>query len=365
MSKPAKLTRCGTPEWRDFRAAAELLAWYERNRRDLPWRRTSDPYAILVSEIMLQQTRVGVVKPYFERFLALFPDLEALSEARIDDVLAVWSGLGYYRRAHQLHAAAKEISAGGGTMPESVEELQRLPGIGPYTAAAVASIAFGVAEPAIDGNVKRVISRLRGIRGPVDNGEGWRQVAGLARELLDRGRPGASNQAMMELGATLCRPSKPLCGECPLAVACVAAESGVPESYPGTTSRRSVDRVELEVALVQDGDRTLFFRRSTDAEIMPGFWELPWAKKQSHGSTISTLAGRYGGRWRMGPTIGTVRHAITHRDLRVTIRRASLEPATPLAENREAAWLAPAELAAKPTSSLVWKVLESAGASAD
>src|SRR4051794_5968079 len=191
-----------------MRRADPLLAWFDRHRRDLPWRRSSDPYAVWLSEVMLQQTRVETVLPFYHRFLARFPTVEALAAAELSEVLALWSGLGYYRRARQLHAAAREIAAAGG-VPATLQGLLALPGLGAYPPAAVARIAFGVAAPVMDGNVGRVLPRcLAPGEDPRPSG-GRRQLLPAAAELLGPRRPGDSNQALMELGATLCSPRNP------------------------------------------------------------------------------------------------------------------------------------------------------------
>lgn len=187
---------------------ARLLAWYDRIRRDLPWRRTRDPWAIWVSEVMLQQTRVETAIPYFERFLIRFPDPAALAAAPIEEVLAQWSGLGYYRRARQLHGAAREVVERGG-LPRSSAELERLPGIGPYTAAAIASIAFGEPVPVLDGNVVRVAARLSAEPEDPSRAAARGRLLAVAATLLEISRPGDSNQALMELGATVCLPKSP------------------------------------------------------------------------------------------------------------------------------------------------------------
>ncbi|MBC7172514.1 MAG: A/G-specific adenine glycosylase, partial [Polyangiaceae bacterium] len=204
-----------------------LLEWFDRAQRDLPWRRTLDPYAIWVSEVMLQQTRVETVIPYYERFLTRFPTPAALAEAEEDAVLAAWSGLGYYRRARMLHAGAREVVATyGGAVPEAREARLALPGVGRYTAGAIGSIAFGKPEPIVDGNVARVLSRVRFIETPPGRADTERRLWDEAERLVYGERPGALNQALMELGATVCTPSSPRCTECPIARACAARSKG-------------------------------------------------------------------------------------------------------------------------------------------
>lgn len=246
-------------------ARRKLLAWYRRNRRDLPWRRTKDPYAIWVSEVMLQQTRVAAVVPYYERFLARFPDVRALAKARIDDVLALWSGLGYYRRARHLHEAARLV-AGRGSFPRTEALWRELPGIGPYAAAAISSIAYGERAAAVDGNVVRVLSRLHATTGPVDD---------LARAWLSPESPGDHNQAIMELGATVCTPRAPSCPRCPLTSHCGGRAD--PARYPAPRRRPKVTEERLAVALVLRGGKVQLVRRKQQG-LLAGMWELPPAR---------------------------------------------------------------------------------------
>ncbi|HEY6004891.1 MAG TPA: A/G-specific adenine glycosylase, partial [Anaeromyxobacter sp.] len=202
-----------------------LLAWWDAGHRKLPWRfpqRAADPYRVWLAEVMLQQTRVATVIPYYERFLERFPTLEALAAAREDDVLALWGGLGYYARGRNLAAAAREAMARHGGLPASLEALRALPGFGPYTAGAVASIAFAIPAAAVDGNVARVLARLEAVRGDPSGKRFRARIDALARELVDRERPGDLNQALMELGATLCSRRAPACRRCPMAPLCAA-----------------------------------------------------------------------------------------------------------------------------------------------
>ena len=208
-----------------------LLAWYRRHQRALPWRASRDPYRIWVSEVMLQQTTVAAVQPYYEAFLARFPDVRALATARVEDLLALWSGLGYYRRARHLHAAARAIvERHAGRFPRELAQALALPGVGPYTARAVLSIAYGVAEPVVDGNVRRVLARLLLLRG-----RAWRDERAFhapAAELLAKRSPGDWNQAVMELGATVCTPRAPACPACPWRRSCAARAQGLQEQLP-------------------------------------------------------------------------------------------------------------------------------------
>jgi len=373
-----------------------LLSWFDRHRRDLPWRRTRDPYRIWVSEVMLQQTRVEAALPYYERFLRRFPSVDKLATAPIDQVLALWSGLGYYRRARQLHAAARRI-ADAGEFPRTVDRLLELPGVGAYTAAAVASIAFGVAAPVLDGNVERVMARRLALAQDPKRGASRALLMAAAAALLDPARPGDSNQALMELGATVCVPRRPWCLLCPLRPGCGAASEGRPELYPPPRRRRATEIRRLLVAVVAskgDPDRVLLFRRSRQlpeaaagtpspsGEGLPaGAWELPWLEledepppprlrpaagaaagdKRSRG-----LAEKYGGEWRLGPVLAAVRHGITYRDLRVAICGADLlfARADEVREGIESGWFDAGERSALPMSALVGKVLRARAAAA-
>lgn len=334
--------------------AADLLRWYRRQARPLPWRKNQNPWRVWVSEIMLQQTRVAVVEPRFEAFLNRFPTVTDLAEATQDEVLAAWSGLGYYRRARSLHAAARRIVAAGGSFPRTAAAWRELPGIGSYTAAAIASIAFSEVVPVVDGNVERVVTRYRAVAGDPKRASIRRQIEGHAVRLLEPSAPGESNQALMELGATLCRPRQPLCTECPLQSTCEARLAESVEQYPNSRSRRrSVERAITCVVVEDHEGRCLLFRRSADEVLLAGSWELPWVG--SVDVPILALADRYGGSWNLEGEVGEVRHAITFRRLRVTVRRGRVETSPKLAG--DFAWLSAAERAEVATSSLVDKVL--------
>jgi len=337
------------------RAPARLLAWYDAGRRDLPWRRRPEPWTVWVSEIMLQQTRVETVVPFFERFLRRFPDPAALAAAPVEEALALWSGLGYYRRCRQLHAGAREVVARGGTIPGRAEELERLPGIGPYTAAAIASIAFGEAVPVLDGNVARVMARRMALPGSIETAAARRELLGGAAEHLDARRPGDSNQALMELGATLCTPRAPRCGECPLAEGCRGRASGDPERFPAPRRRAATAAVVETAALVESGGLLLFVRRPPDAGHLAGLWELPTVAgggAQAEGA----LAAALGGRWRLGEARARVSHAITTRRITLTAHAASVA-GEGVAEGREAAWWSPDEAGRRPLTGASRKLL--------
>ncbi len=252
-----------------------LLAAYDAGKRTLPWRGETDPYRIWVSEIMLQQTRVDTVVPYYGRWLERFPDIQTLAEAEEDEVLRAWQGLGYYSRARRLQEGAQVVrETHGGIVPGNSEALRELPGIGEYTAGAVASIAFGEVVPAVDGNVKRVLSRLFDLPAPTPG-----EYRALATELVDPQRPGDFNQAMMELGALVCVPRSPRCGECPVASECLALERGTVAERPAAREKKPVpeeDRVVL-VAIARDQDRGFRFllRKRPPTGLLAGMWEFP------------------------------------------------------------------------------------------
>jgi A/G-specific adenine glycosylase len=338
--------------------AEALLTWFDRHRRDLPWRRTNDPYRIWLSEVMLQQTRVETVLPFYNRFLEHFPTVADLARADLEQVLALWSGLGYYRRARQLHAAARVVAEAGGELPRTVEGLMKLPGIGSYTAAAVASIAFGAMAPVLDGNVERVMARWLAWGEDPRTRASRQAFLDAAAGLLDPARPGDGNQALMELGATLCTPRRPRCLLCPLVAGCKAAGGGDPERYPAATPKREAEKHRWVAAVVEDrAGGVLLFRRPEESTLLAGTWELPWVEEGP--DPAAALAARYGGSWTLGPELGRVRHGITFRDIDIGVHRATLAPAHGGVRETgmEAGWFGERERAALPLSSLVGKVL--------
>jgi A/G-specific adenine glycosylase len=250
------------------------------------------------------------------------------------------------------------VAERGGQFPLTVEGLEALPGVGPYTAAAVASIAFGVAVPVLDGNVERVLARLLAWPGDPRGRPGRARLLGVARELLDPARPGDSNQALMELGATVCLPAAPRCGECPLAADCRGLAEGDPTRYPARRRRRASERRRQVAALVERDGRILLCRRPDSSELLAGLWELPWAEASASAAVVeAALARRFGARFRLGERLGEIRHTITYRSLRVEVRRAALEDGGAVGEGIEAIWACPEDLARLALSALAAKLL--------
>jgi len=341
-----------------------LLRWFDRHKRALPWRaagQARDPYAVWISEIMLQQTRVETVIPYYLRFMARFPDVGALARAGEAELLALWSGLGYYRRCRGLLAAARAVEAAGGKLPESARALERLPGIGPYTAAAIASIAFSQPIPVLDGNVERVVCRYAARSAGAQKKAARGALLELAATLLDPHRPGDSNQALMELGATVCTPRAPRCSRCPLAKRCEAFARGAPESFPARRKPTNAVRVRQLVAVVERRGRLLLFRRSTAARQLAGLWEFPAVVLGGPLAPEALLAERYGGVWSLAAEIARLRHSITTRSYAIEVRRASfLVDGGSVAEGGDGAetgWWSPEEARGLPLTGVARKLL--------
>lgn len=272
----------------------KLTSWYDRAKRDLPWRHTRDPYAIWISEVMLQQTRVTAVIPYYERFLKRFPDAAALAGAPEPELLAMWSGLGYYSRARNLQKAAREIVERG-SFPSNYEAILELAGVGTYTAAAIASIAFALPHAVVDGNVRRVMARI--------SNDGHVDAQHIADQLLDRRDPARWNQAVMELGATICLPREPRCEECPVASHCLARKAGTQAELPPKRSKAEPEALERTLLVIRRNGRTLL----TPSPRVEGFWDLPEPFRGA----------------RIGATLGAFKHTITHRYYRFSVREAT------------------------------------------
>jgi A/G-specific adenine glycosylase len=311
-----------------------LARWYRAHARDLPWRATRDPYAIWLSEVMAQQTTLEVVVPRWERFRARFPTVEALARAKERDVLAEWSGLGYYARARNLHRAAKAVAAAG-RFPGTLEAWRALPGVGAYTAAAVASIAYGVPEPVVDGNVVRVLCRLRALRLDPKAPATLARIRALARPLVPTRNPGDFNQALMELGALVCTPRAPRCSACPLRTLCRAAASGTPEAFPRAPRRPPTRHVHLVAAIVERGKKILLVE---DREMVAGHLAPPMLRVRAGNPSANSLR-RWWKRFAARDVsaieaVATLRHSVLERRYLVSLFTFKENPPSSVARPR-------------------------------
>jgi A/G-specific adenine glycosylase len=323
-----------------------LLRWYRRHARDLPWRRTRDPYPIWLSEVLLQQTRIETALPYYQRFLGRFPTVQQLARARLDDVLTLWAGLGYYTRARNLHRAAGIIVADrNGAFPESAGQWRSLPGIGPYAAAAIASITRGEPIAAVDGNVKRVIARVFAVRASIDDSATLRRITALAQSLLAPRSPGDFNQAMMELGARVCAPKRPACESCPLHTWCRAAQADIQHTLPTRRKKPEIPQITAVAAAISRNGRYLLAKRPPRG-LLAGLWQLPTCELNdgdSHaGALRAHLQGLLGAPATIGAHIGTIVHTFSHRRLELHVYRCEM-PAARIRRQQKGGlrWVAP------------------------
>jgi len=294
----------------------QLIKWYLKHRRDLPWRRSDDSYHIWVSEVMLQQTQVNTVLKYYHRFLKTFPNIKKLARADLQDVLKVWEGMGYYARARNLHRAASVVANDyGGRIPNSWEDLRSLPGIGDYTAAAVLSIAFNQPYPVVDGNVKRVLARLHKIGAPVNQTRSYPVFKDAAGKLLDPKQPGIFNQAMMELGALICKPKNPVCDACPLDHLCLAFKARQVAKFPKRRKSRATPKYHITVGVIFKDDRVLITRRKAEG-LLGGLWEFPGGKikqgESAEAACIREIKEEVNLKVRIDSHLTRVKHAYTH-----------------------------------------------------
>ncbi len=333
--------------------AQVLLTWYAKHARDFPWRRQRDPYAVWVSEVMLQQTRAETVVPYYSRWMDRFPTVEALAAASRDEVLGLWEGLGYYRRAHNLHQAARLLVAEyGGELPGEVDKLRLLPGIGPYTAAAIAAIAFNQDVIAIDGNLRRVISRLIDLAIDPRSPEGERQLRSWASGELPLGQSSKFNQALMDLGAMVCVPRTPNCSACPLARSCLALQRGVQDERPVRTPKKPIPHITA-VAAVLRCDEHVFIGRRPEGVLLGGLWEFPGGKPEPEESLKACLRREMGEELGVeidvGVKLGVFNHAYTHFRVTVHAFECKLKGGEPQAlEHSEVRWVSPERLREYP-----------------
>jgi A/G-specific adenine glycosylase len=341
-----------------------LLAWFACHARDLPWRRNRTAYRVWVAEVMLQQTRVETVTSYYERFLARFPTVRALADASLEEILRLWEGLGYYARARNLHSAAQRVvAAHGGQLPSTFEGLLDLPGVGRYIAGAVASIGFGQDVVAVDGNARRVLCRLFEIREDVTRSGVQRQLEKLAAVLLPSGRAGAFNEAMMELGATVCTPRAPRCDRCPLDELCLAFAQGEPEELPVRRPRRRIPHYDVAAAVtVRVDGRVLVAQRNAD-DMLGGLWEFPGGRRED-GETFPDCLARemceeLDVEVEVGDLLIVVKHAYTHFRITLYAFHCRLVAGEPRCLDCAAfRWVSPSELDALPMSVVDRKVAQ-------
>jgi A/G-specific adenine glycosylase len=315
-----------------------ILGWYRRHGRQLPWRRTRDPYAIWVSEIMLQQTQVATVIPYYHGFLKRFPTVTALAAAPPDEVVKSWENLGYYHRALLMHRAAKLMAKEwGGRLPSDQDDLLRLPGIGPYTAGAIGSIAFGKRILALDGNAKRVYARLFAVVERTDGRGGEARISALAQPLLPASVPGAFNQAIMDLGATLCTSRNPSCPLCPLTAFCLASATGLQDRLPTPKKRRELPHKDMTASVITDRAGKLLIVKRPERGLLPGLWKLPGGERCGESSLADALERsvlkELGVMIKVLEPVTSVKHTFTHfrmtlHAFRARIRRGKAEPLT-------------------------------------
>ena len=327
----------------------KILTWYRTHARKLPWRGHVDPYAVWVSEIMLQQTRVETVLPYFENWLKRFPTIHALASADQQDVLNAWEGLGYYSRARNIHQAAKVIlDQHNGHLPKNMGDLLKLPGIGRYTAAAIASIAFGCDEPALDGNIRRVLSRVFNLTVPARSTTGEKQLWALAHTHLPSGKAGDYNQAIMDLGATVCTPKAPDCPNCPVESICQAKALSIQEERPISIPKTKIPHHTVTAAVIQRGEKFMIVQRPPRG-LLGGMWEFPGGKREE-GEELSICLEReileeLEISIQIGKPFGVYQHAFTH--FRVTLHAflCTLNGEQPkLKEHTDIRWVKPLEL---------------------
>lgn len=318
---------------------ARLLDWYDAGHRDLPWRQTNDPYRIWISEVMLQQTRSEAVIPYYHRFLEQFPDAAALAGASLESVLACWSGLGYYSRARNLRKAARLMEAG---FPATYDTIRALPGIGDYTAAAIASIALGLPYAVLDGNVLRVIARLTNDASDIGTASTRARFGEIAQRWLDRRRPGAFNQALMELGAVVCTPKSPRCLLCPLACVCQGRQAGREHQLPVKLGKTAPVKIAATAVIASSRGRILMWQRPADSRRLAGFWELPSPEQLPDLESVRNA--------------GEFRHTITHHHYRIAVLVANATRAP-----KPLRWVRITDLPSLPLSTTARKALRLAG----
>lgn len=335
-----------------------LLDWYREHARELPWRGERDPYRILVSEVMLQQTRVETVQPYYQRWIERFPTLADLAEANLEEVLQLWEGLGYYRRAHNLHRAAQLIQQEhSGQIPGEPRRLRELPGIGEYTAAAVAALAFDEDQVALDGNLKRVLARLFGVSDPIDQAAVVRDLKQRAEAMMPEGQAADFNQALMDLGAMICTPANPACSRCPLSFGCQAYQTGTQAEIPRRNPRSAPRLVDRTALVIEKAERVLMGQRPPTG-LLSSLWEFP--RFESNGEAgvraaraAAWAAGCLGVQVKIGPELGRFTHTYTHFKVREQAFRCRWQAGEPHSDQHQAVqWVTSAELDDLPMGKL-------------
>jgi A/G-specific adenine glycosylase len=342
-----------------------LLAWYAVHKRDLPWRQSRDPYRVWISEVMLQQTQVATVSDYFDRFIGAFPDLHSLAAAEETDVLKLWEGLGYYRRARQLHAAAKKVVVEfGGKFPEDPSDLQKLPGIGRYTAGAIASIAFGSRTPILEANTIRLLSRLVAFRGNPHSQVGQQPLWRVAEEILPQKRVAEFNQALMELGSLVCTPSEPSCSECPLSKVCVAYAAGLQQEIPPAKPRPIYTDLR-EAAVIVRKNGSVLVRRCAEDERWAGLWDFPRFAVEADGPLFARteiaakVSSQTGIECAPGGLLKTMKHGVTRYRITLDCYQATyVSGRVRASKNATVRWLPVGELFLLPLSTTGRKIAD-------
>jgi A/G-specific adenine glycosylase len=303
----------------------DLIGWFEKEQRDLPWRKDSDPYKVWVSEVMLQQTKVDTVIPYFQKFIEQFPTLEALAEADEEEVLKAWEGLGYYSRVRNLHAAVKEVTEQyGGKIPDNREQFAKLKGVGPYTTGAVLSIAYGIPEPAVDGNVMRVLSRIFLVWEDIAKAGTRKLFEDVVRQIISHENPSYFNQGLMELGALICTPRNPACLLCPVQAHCRAFQEGVQAELPVKTKKANVKQVPIIAAVLKDENGKVLIRKRGSEGLLANLWEFPNCEAADGQASPEErleafLKEQYGIKAQLGQPFTALEHAFSHLIWKITV----------------------------------------------
>ena len=343
--------------------AKRILNWYDHHQRDLPWRHTRNPYFIWVSEIMLQQTRVDTVIPYYQRFISMFPTLESLAQSPLQEVLKVWENLGYYSRARHLHSAAKlVVHKMGGVIPRTENELLDLPGVGRYTASALLSFAFGKKLAAVDANVRRVICRIFAIMEPIDRAEVQSNIHEIATAMLPRKEVSRFNQGIMDFGATLCTPRKPECGSCPLRDLCLALKKGCPSDLPVRNRRKPIPHIQMTAGIIQDRQGRLLVVRRPVHGLLGGLWKFPGGEKRDgdglEDALRESIKTELGIRVEVSEILASAKHAYSHFRITLFALACALKQGRPKALLCSGwQWIEPERLVELPFSRVERKII--------